>query len=306
MVSRTTRVRSLTRPILAPACHTHSPTDVCPTRQGCHSPFFRFITLAASSLFRYTFLADGRLAATYKDKESGHTKLIVVADGDESSAHEYGTEDGLPPSFGGLAPAPDNTLYFLGGAPQAPGGVMSWLGLRNHEGSCAAMLACSSSASVDEGYISVPEPVAFPTTLGTAYGYYYAPRNAGSVCTTEAAPPLLVKAHGGPTACTGTNFNPTIQYFTSRGFAVLDVDYGGSTGCGPIASEEMDHSALVTLHSSLSTHHSRTHATPWECSGNALPQDPPSVGALSPYPPPQKVRARVPSASAWAVGRGRH
>merc|ERR1712127_690911 len=48
----------------------------------------------------------------------------------------------------------------------------------------------------------------------------------------ESAPPLLVKAHGGPTACTGTSFNAGIQYWTSRGFAVLDVDYGGSTGYG--------------------------------------------------------------------------
>merc|ERR1711923_467890 len=45
-------------------------------------------------------------------------------------------------------------------------------------------------------------------------------------------PPLLVKAHGGPTACTSTSFNPAIQFFTSRGFAILDVDYGGSTGYG--------------------------------------------------------------------------
>ena len=107
---------------------------------------------------------------------------------------------------------------------------MSWLGLKSSGGSCAAMLACSSSSTVPEGFISVPTPVEFPTTLGTAFGYYYAPRNEGCICTTEAAPPLLVKAHGGPTACTSTNFNPTIQYFTSRGFAVLDVDYGGSTG----------------------------------------------------------------------------
>ena len=71
------------------------------------------------------------------------------------------------------------------------------------------------------------------TTNGkTAFGYYYAPKNDGYKCTTEDAPPLLVKAHGGPTACASTSFNAGIQFWTSRGFAVLDVDYSGSTGYG--------------------------------------------------------------------------
>jgi len=94
------------------------------------------------------------------------------------------------------------------------------------------MIACSSSASVDGGYVSTPTPVAFPAPLGTSYGFYYPPANAECECSKEVAPPLLVKAHGGPTACTSTSFNPSIQFWTSRGFAVLDVDYGGSTGYG--------------------------------------------------------------------------
>ena len=82
-----------------------------------------------------------------------------------------------------------------------------------------------------DGYVSTPQPVAFPSPLGESYGYYYPPQHP-TAASDEAAPPLLVKAHGGPTACTGTGFNPGIQFFTSRGFAVLDVDYGGSTGYG--------------------------------------------------------------------------
>lgn len=74
--------------------------------------------------------------------------------------------------------------------------------------------------------------IKFPTTLGTSFGYYYPPKNGLHTGLDGEAPPLLVKAHGGPTACTGTSFNPAIQYWTSRGFAVLDVDYGGSTGYG--------------------------------------------------------------------------
>jgi dipeptidyl aminopeptidase/acylaminoacyl peptidase len=98
----------------------------------------------------------------------------------------------------------------------------------------AELLICSSSQSYDEGLISVPQQIEFPTTNSqTAFGYYYAPKNQNYHCTTDPnGPPLLVKAHGGPTACTGTSFNPSIQFWTSRGFAILDVDYGGSTGYG--------------------------------------------------------------------------
>ena len=80
---------------------------------------------------------------------------------------------------------------------------------------------------VDDGYISKPELIEFPTANGeTAYGFYYPPSN----CDFEApegpegeagAPPLLVKAHGGPTAQTSIVFNPALQFWTSRGFAVL-------------------------------------------------------------------------------------
>lgn len=78
---------------------------------------------------------------------------------------------------------------------------------------------------MDDGYISKPELIEFPTANGeTAYGFYYPPSN----CDFEApegeescVPPLLVKAHGGPTAQTSIVFNPALQFWTSRGFAVL-------------------------------------------------------------------------------------
>jgi dipeptidyl aminopeptidase/acylaminoacyl peptidase len=66
----------------------------------------------------------------------------------------------------------------------------------------------------------------------TAYAIYYAPKNQDFAAPESERPPLLVKSHGGPTASTSANFNPGIQYWTSRGIAVLDVNYGGSTGYG--------------------------------------------------------------------------
>jgi dipeptidyl aminopeptidase/acylaminoacyl peptidase len=91
----------------------------------------------------------------------------------------------------------------------------------------------SSGVVVDPGYISIPEPVEFPTENGlTAYGIYYPPENKGYIGPKDEKPPLLVKSHGGPTGATTSTFNLRIQYWTSRGIAVLDVNYGGSTGYG--------------------------------------------------------------------------
>jgi dipeptidyl aminopeptidase/acylaminoacyl peptidase len=97
----------------------------------------------------------------------------------------------------------------------------------------------SSEITIDPGYLSMPQVLEFPTENGlTAYGFYYAPHNQDFTAPSE-RPPLLVKSHGGPTASTSANFNPGIQYWTSRGIAVLDVNYGGSTGYGRAYRERL-------------------------------------------------------------------
>ncbi|OWF45705.1 uncharacterized protein LOC110456701 [Mizuhopecten yessoensis] len=86
---------------------------------------------------------------------------------------------------------------------------------------------------IDKGYYSVPEEITWPTSNGDrSYGYLYLPQNKDFVGTEGTLPPLLVKAHGGPTSQSDNSLTLTIQYFTSRGFAVLDVNYRGSTGYG--------------------------------------------------------------------------
>lgn len=81
--------------------------------------------------------------------------------------------------------------------------------------------------------LSVGTPVEFPTTDGrTAFGIFYAPRNAGHRGPDGERPPVIVTSHGGPTSAASTARSLTVQAFTTRGIAVLDVDYGGSTGYG--------------------------------------------------------------------------
>lgn len=95
-------------------------------------------------------------------------------------------------------------------------------------------VVCSASQlDLDPAYLSRPELLEFPTENGlTAYGFYYAPKNKDFQGSITEKPPLIVKSHGGPTASTSSSLSLKIQYWTSRGFAVLDVNYGGSTGYG--------------------------------------------------------------------------
>jgi dipeptidyl aminopeptidase/acylaminoacyl peptidase len=82
-------------------------------------------------------------------------------------------------------------------------------------------------------YFSVPEHITFPTEGGkTAHAFYYPPTNPDHVAPVGSKPPLVVKCQGGPTAFSSGVLDPRVLYWTSRGIAVLDVNYGGSTGYG--------------------------------------------------------------------------
>jgi len=95
------------------------------------------------------------------------------------------------------------------------------------------VLRQSMSTAFDPADISVPEAVEFPTTGDrTAFGLFYPPHNRLVGGPEDELPPLMVTSHGGPTSSASAAFQVGIQLFTSRGYAVLDVDYGGSTGYG--------------------------------------------------------------------------
>jgi dipeptidyl aminopeptidase/acylaminoacyl peptidase len=94
-------------------------------------------------------------------------------------------------------------------------------------------LRSSSTLSLDPGYISIPEAIDFPTEGGlTAHAFYYPPRNTDFAAVPSDRPPLIVISHGGPTTQTKAMLDLQVQYWTSRGFAVADVNYGGSSGYG--------------------------------------------------------------------------
>src|SRR5712692_2286038 len=103
------------------------------------------------------------------------------------------------------------------------------------------VLRRANRITIDTGYISEPQPIEFPTENGlTAHGFFYPPKNCDFAAPANEKPPLLVKSHGGPTSATIAALILSIQYWTSRGVAVLDVNYGGSTGYGRAYRERLN------------------------------------------------------------------
>ncbi len=122
-----------------------------------------------------------------------------------------------------------NQVLFIGSSPTESSAIVK-LNLETGE---LEVLRRSSQIVLDKGYLSVPQPIEFPTENGkTAYGFFYPPQNKDYQAFEAEKPPLVVKSHGGPTAATSSSLSLKNQYWTSRGFAVLDVNYGGSTGYG--------------------------------------------------------------------------
>ena len=94
-------------------------------------------------------------------------------------------------------------------------------------------LRFANQVRVSDRYLSTPETIEFPTEDElTAHAFFYPPHNADFSAPGGVKPPLIVISHGGPTGATGNGLSLHTQFWTSRGFAVLDVNYGGSTGYG--------------------------------------------------------------------------
>lgn len=128
-------------------------------------------------------------------------------------------------------------VVFVGGTPTETTAVVK-LDLATGK---EQILKRTANLTIDPGYLSLPETVAFPTADNlTAYAWYYPPTNQDYQPPRGELPPLIVKSHGGPTAAASVDLNLRVQYWTSRGFGYLDVNYGGSIGYGREYRQRLD------------------------------------------------------------------
>lgn len=181
----------------------------------------------AFGMSTYAFAGMDRLLCTYSQSGLGRMAEIDFTSGALRPLE-------LPFTQFASVRAEAGRAAFVGGAPDQPASVITLdLETRDYRVLKRATGLLDRSDLHLADYLSAPEPIAFPTTgRRTAYGLFYPPRNADYAGLGSEKPPLLVRCHGGPTAAASSTLNLGIQFWTSRGIAVLDVNYGGSTGFG--------------------------------------------------------------------------
>ncbi len=143
---------------------------------------------------------------------------------------EQGQVVSIPLSFNSYSQIKinDDKALLMGGSPLKPFAVYSMNPL-----TCQVKLISEECCKIPPEWISIPRQISFPTNAEQtkrAYGFFYPPTNPQY--SAEGAPPVIVKIHGGPTGAAEASLRSAIQFWTSRGFALFDIDYTGSTGYG--------------------------------------------------------------------------
>ncbi len=170
----------------------------------------------------WSFAGPSRIVAAYARRGRWGMATIDLA---------RGTFDPLPTDIepGESLVASTTHVVVLGGTTRTPDRIVQ-VDLAT---ATTETLRRASDETIDAALLSEPEPIAFPTgDRATAHAFFYGPRNPGFVPPPGERPPLMVVCHGGPTGAAHARLNLEVQYWTSRGFAVVDVNYGGSASHG--------------------------------------------------------------------------
>jgi len=180
--------------------------------------------------------------ATYGFSDGGDIVMAVVDEGAWRLCRLPAMQDALQDielpfvDYAGIRSSEAGALCVVAGDREPSSVVLLDTTTGSHQ-----VLKCSAALDIDPGYLSAPEAVRFPTGDGdTAHGFLYMPANRDFAARDGELPPLIVKGHGGPTSQTRRGLNLKIQYWTSRGFAYLDVNYRGSTGFGAAYRRKLD------------------------------------------------------------------
>ena len=173
----------------------------------------------------YAFAGPGRLVCSYSAKGLGRMGLIDLANGKLTPLD-------LPYTDFSSLRAEGDRVVFRGGSPAIPASFVQ-LDLGAGKAEVLKKSTDLADSPAIARYFTGVEPVEYPTEGNrTAFGLFYPAFNPDYQAPEGERPPLVVTCHGGPTAAASSMLDLRTQYWTSRGIAVLDVNYGGSTGFG--------------------------------------------------------------------------
>jgi dipeptidyl aminopeptidase/acylaminoacyl peptidase len=198
-------------------CRDRKRTEgLCPMEAEFASPHWTF----GNSM--YGFRSAAEIICTYIDKGVSRLARLLPGSGKlEAIANPYEEIRELRVANGYIA--------MLAGGPTIP----LELARIDFTEEGVEILAQSIEDLPDEANLSIPASISYPSANGrTSHAFFYPPRNADVKAPEGTKPPVIVISHGGPTGMTVNTLKLATQYWTSRGFGVLDVNYGGSTGFG--------------------------------------------------------------------------
>ena len=189
---------------------------ICPREAEFGQPQWNF------GMSTYAFLSDREIICT-STEGLGQLARLDVDSGALIPVDLPFKEYGAIRSVGGK-------VVFRAGSPTTPPAIVV---LDPQTSATTVLRTAGGDDPALKAYFSAAQPIEFPTASGrNAFGLYYAPRNPDFSAPAGELPPLLVKCHGGPTSSASSTLDLRTQFWTSRGIAVVDVDYGGSTGHG--------------------------------------------------------------------------
>ncbi len=178
----------------------------------------------------YAFVSSDNIICTYNEKGTWQlASLDIAAQNLKQIMTPYTDISYLRAKHG--------QVVFVAASPKEPSSIVK---LDIFSGRLE-ILRRSADMVIDAGYLSIPREIEFPTGHGlAAHAFYYPPQNKDYLAPAGEKPPLLVISHGGPTSAVSSKLDFMIQYWTSRGFAILNVNYGGSTGYGRVYRQRLN------------------------------------------------------------------
>lgn len=180
----------------------------------------------------YDLTPDGSVVCSWWDGGVGHLGVLNPDTGQLAPIATPGV------AFSSLACAGDSVVAVVTEA-LAPAAVTR-ICLRSAGTESTTVLKPSTDTELDPAHLSAAEAVCWHNSTGAlVHGFFYGPANADVAAHPDERPPLLVLSHGGPSSMSPPGLSLEVQYWTSRGFAVLDVNYGGSTGFGRAYRERL-------------------------------------------------------------------
>lgn len=209
--------------------------NLCRWRQGCVEPMTKMeaefgLPQWVLGMSTFAFMSPDQIICTYCHQGNWHLASL-----DTRTRQLEPVE--TPYTYISSICATPGQAVFQAASPIEPKAIVQ-LNLGSGE---FETLRRSSEIVIDADNISLPQSIEFPTENGlTAHAFYYPPKNGAFYAPPDELPPLLIESHGGPTGATHSTLDMRTQYWTSRGFAVLDVNYGGSTGYGRSYRERLN------------------------------------------------------------------